>query len=365
MNKLLRKMTRIVNVGNIPIGGGFPVSVQSMTTVKTDDVPAVIREIEKLAAADCQIVRVTVPDEKAAKAFADIKKSVSIPLVADIHFDYRLALMAIDAGADKIRINPGNIGGNDRVRQVLKAAKAAKIPIRIGVNSGSLEKSLLEKYGHPTPEAMVESAEKHIRLCRENDFEDVIVALKSSNVRLMITANRQFSRKYDFPLHLGVTEAGPPWQGTIKSAIGIGALLSEGIGDTLRVSLTDDPVQEVRTGFEILKSLNSIKKGVTIVSCPSCGRTEVNLFDIVKEVEARTQNIQKPLTIAVMGCVVNGPGEAREADLGIAGGKNVFLLFKKGKIIDKIPESRAVDRLLEEIGKFSESDYRGNSGDCR
>jgi len=356
MNKIERKITRIVNVGGVPVGGGFPVSVQSMTTSKTADVDTLIREIELLEAAGCQIVRVTVPGDDAVKALAAVRKSTSIPLVADIQFDYRLALAAIDAGVDKIRINPGNIGGRDRVKQVLTAAKAARVPIRIGVNSGSLEKALLDKYGHPTAEAMLESASRHIDICLENNFEDVIVALKSSNVNLMIEANRLFSDKYDFPLHLGVTEAGPPWQGTIKSAIGIGTLLSEGIGDTIRVSLTDNPVQEVRTGFEILKSLNLIQRGITIISCPTCGRADVDILKIVKEIEERTRNIKKPISVAVMGCAVNGPGEAREADLGIAGGKNIFLLFRKGTIIEKIPESQAVDRLLEEIETFSVSD---------
>jgi len=355
MNPIKRRATRIVNVGNVPVGGGFPISVQSMTTTRTQDIPVAVQEIQKLTAAGCQIVRVSVIDEAAARALAEIRQQITIPLVADIHFDYRLALMAIDAGVDKIRINPGNIGHSSRVKEVLKAAQAAKIPIRIGVNSGSLEKDLLQQSAHPTAEAMVASAAKHIELCRENGFEAIIVALKSSDVNLMIAANRLFAEQYDYPLHLGITEAGPFRQGVIKSAIGIGSLLAEGIGDTIRVSLTDDPVEEVYAGREILKSLKLIHQGITLVSCPTCGRAEVDIIGITKEVENRTRGIQKSLTVAIMGCAVNGPGEAREADLGIAGGKQVFLLFRKGKIIARIPESQAVKRLMAEIEKWDES----------
>jgi len=326
MNNFKRKITRTVYVGNVPVGGGFPIPVQSMTTAKTHDLKAILPQIEKLEAAGCQIIRVTVPDEQALKALPEIKKRMTVPLVADIHFDYRLALGAIDAGADKIRINPGNIGGAERVKVVLAKARAAHIPIRIGVNSGSLEKDLRAKYGGATPEAMLESARRHLEICEENDFRDVIVALKSSEASLMIAANRLFSEKYDYPLHLGVTEAGPVWSGTIKSAIGIGTLLAEGIGDTLRVSLTADPVEEVRTGFEILKALNLTKSGIRLVSCPTCGRTSVNLIEIVDEVETKIRDIPKNLTVAVMGCEVNGPGEARSADLGIAFGKGVAQL---------------------------------------
>lgn len=352
MTSYPRKITRRVLAGSVPIGGGAPITVQSMTTSKTHDLRSILPEIEELQAAGCQILRITIPDERAVAALPEIKKHMTIPLVADIHFNYRLALGAIDAGVDKVRINPGNIGGKERVTEVLKKAKAAYIPIRFGVNSGSLEKDLLEKYGYPTPEAMLESAKRHIDICLENDFQDIVVALKSSDVRLMIQANRLFSEKYDFPLHLGVTEAGPLWQGTIKSAIGIGTLLSEGIGDTLRVSLTAKPVEEVRVGFQILKSLSIIRRGVNIISCPTCGRTEVNLMEIVREVEERTKNIRKNITVAVMGCIVNGPGEARTADVGIASGKGEALLFRKGEIVEKIPESSAVDRLMEEIEQF-------------
>jgi len=307
MNNFKRKITRTVYVGNVPVGGGFPIPVQSMTTAKTHDLKAILPQIEKLEAAGCQIIRVTVPDEQALKALPEIKKRMTVPLVADIHFDYRLALGAIDAGADKIRINPGNIGGAERVKVVLAKARAAHIPIRIGVNSGSLEKDLRAKYGGATPEAMLESARRHLEICEENDFRDVIVALKSSEASLMIAANRLFSEKYDYPLHLGVTEAGPVWSGTIKSAIGIGTLLAEGIGDTLRVSLTADPVEEVRAGFEILKALNLTKSGIRLVSCPTCGRTSVNLIEIVNEVESKIRDLPQNLTVAVMGCEVNGP----------------------------------------------------------
>lgn len=355
---LKRRRTRIVHVGNVPVGGGFPVSIQSMTTTPTHDLERLLPEIKALESAGCQIVRVAVPDKRAVTALRTLKKQSSLPLVADIHFDYRLALAAIDAGVDKIRINPGNIGQRERVMAVLKAAKAAGIPIRIGVNSGSLEKELLRQSGHPTAEAMVASARRHIEICRENDFEDIIVALKSSNVPLMIAANRHFADEFDYPIHLGVTEAGPCWQGGIASAVGIGTLLAQGIGDTLRVSLTADPVEEVRVGYEILKTLKLTSRGIRIVSCPTCGRAAVNIFDIVRQVEQRVRDISKNLTVAVMGCAVNGPGEAREADLGIAGGKREFLLFKKGKVIAKIKESEAVDRLLEEIEHYSPAEIR-------
>jgi len=324
-----------------------------MTTAKTHDLNAILPQIEKLEAAGCQIIRVTVPDELALKALPEIKKHLTVPLVADIHFDYRLALGAIDAGADKIRINPGNIGGTERVKAVLDKARAAHIPIRIGVNSGSLEKTLQTKYGTATPEALLESARRHLEICEENDFRDVIVALKSSEASLMIAANRLFSQKYDYPLHLGVTEAGPAWTGTIKSAVGIGTLLAEGIGDTLRVSLTADPVEEVRAGFEILKALDLSKSGIRLVSCPTCGRTVVNLIEIVSAVENQIRDVKKNLTIAVMGCEVNGPGEARTADLGIAFGKSVALLFKRGQVIARLKPEEAMPRLLQEIENWN------------
>ncbi len=353
MNESKRKITRTVQVGNVPIGGGFPIPVQSMTTAKTHDLDKILPQIERLEAAGCQIIRITVPDEAAVKALPEIRKRMTVPLVADIHFDYRLALGAIDAGANKIRINPGNIGGAERVRAVLSKARAARVPIRIGVNSGSLEKDLLAKYGSATPAAMLESARRHLEICEENDFRDVIVALKSSEVGLMIAANRLFAEHYDYPLHLGVTESGPAWSGTIKSAIGIGTLLAEGIGDTLRVSLTADPVEEVRAGFEILKALDLNPNGIRLVSCPTCGRTSVNLIEIVTEVEQKIRDIKKNLTVAVMGCEVNGPGEARAADLGIAFGKNVALLFKSGQVVARLKPEEAVPRLLLEIENWN------------
>lgn len=347
-----RRKTRQVMVGDIPIGGSAPIPVQSMTTTKTHDVAATRAEIERLEEAGCQIIRVTVPDEPAAKALAEIRKNMNVPLVADIHFNYRMALAAVDAGADKIRINPGNIGSDERVREVLDKVKGAKLPIRIGVNAGSLEKDLIEKYGFPTAEAMIESARRHITICEENNFTELVVSLKASDVNLMIDAYRLFSEKYDYPVHLGVTEAGPTRSGTIKSAIGIGTLLAEGIGDTIRVSLTDDPVEEVRAGFEILKSLGLASKGVTIVACPTCGRLEVDLFKIAGEMEERLKNVKTPLSLALMGCAVNGPGEASHTDLGIAFGKGGGLLYYKGRSMGRVKENEAIDRLMELIQEF-------------
>ncbi|UCH64272.1 MAG: flavodoxin-dependent (E)-4-hydroxy-3-methylbut-2-enyl-diphosphate synthase [Fidelibacterota bacterium] len=351
-----RRHTRQVIVRDLPIGGGAPIPVQSMTTAKTSDVDAALREVQRLEAAGCQIVRLTVPDEAAARGFAEIRKRTDLPLVADIHFDYRIALAAVDAGADKVRINPGNIGSRERVQEVTAKVKAASLPIRIGVNAGSLEQELIEKYGYPTPEAMVESAEKHIAICREHGFEDIVVSLKASDVPLMIAACRLFAEKYDYPQHLGVTEAGPAGTGTIKSAVGIGTLLAEGIGDTIRVSLTEDPVQEVKIGFELLKSLGLASRGVTIVSCPTCGRLEVDLIRIAGEVEKRLEGVSKTLTVALMGCAVNGPGEAAGADIGIAFGKGDGLLYRGGEKVGKVSEAAAVDRLMEEIEAFEGMD---------
>lgn len=353
---IIRKKTKEVKIGNLIIGGDAPISVQSMTTVKTHDISATLHEVERLEEAGCQIIRITVPDKKAAKALYEIKKRMKVPLVADIHFNYRMALEAVDAGADKIRINPGNIGGKDRVREVLKKVKGAGLPIRIGVNAGSLEKEFLEKYGYPTAEAMVESATKHINICREHDFEDIIVSLKASNAQLMIDSYRLFSEQYDIPVHLGVTEAGPTKSGTIKSAVGIGSLLAMGIGDTIRVSLTDDPVEEVRVGFEILKSLGLASKGVTIVSCPTCGRLEVDLIKIAKKMEEKLQNVQTPMTIALMGCAVNGPGEASHTDLGIAFGKGSGHVYYRGENRGKVSENEAMDKLDELIKEFESSE---------
>ena len=349
-----RRPTRKIGIGKQFIGGNAPVTVQSMTTCAPRDLEESVRQIQRLEAAGCQIVRVSVPDQESARKLADLKSKVSIPIVADIHFDYRLALQSIDAGADKVRINPGNIGSKQRMAEVLNAAKAAGIPIRIGVNSGSLEKDLLMKYGHPTAAAMLDSVERHLRICLDHDFHDVIVALKSSDVSLMIEANRMFSEKYDFPLHLGVTEAGPSGPGTIRSAIGIGTLLAEGIGDTLRVSLTADPVEEVHAGIEILRSLGLYPPGVKIISCPTCGRIQVDIIPIVRELHKRTRSISKNITVAVMGCAVNGPGEAREADFGVACGKHEALLFERGQAIGKIKESEILDTLLQKIDAWNE-----------
>jgi (E)-4-hydroxy-3-methylbut-2-enyl-diphosphate synthase len=346
---LLRKVTRQINIGNIPIGGGAPVSVQSMTNTDTRDVITTAAQIQRLAEAGCEIIRVAVPDSTAADALKRIKELSPIPVIADIHFDYRLALQAIENGIDALRLNPGNIGDADKVREVVKAAKERNIPIRIGVNAGSLDKIILEKYQGVTAEGLVESAIQHIGILEELDFFDIKVSLKAFEIPLLMEAYRLMAERVDYPLHIGVTESGTPWAGTIRSAVGIGALLSQGIGDTLRVSLTGDPVKEVRVGFEILKVLGLREKGPVIVSCPTCGRTEIELIRIAEEVEARIQHITKPIKVAIMGCVVNGPGEAREADVGIAGGKGVGLLFRKGQVIRKVPEVDMVEELLKEI----------------
>lgn len=347
-----RKETRKVKVGNIYIGGDAPITVQSMTNTDTRDVLSTIKQIKALEEEGCDIVRVAVLDDEASNALAQIKKHMKIPLVADIHFDYRLAISAMENGADKIRLNPGNIGDRERVRKVVKVAKERQIPIRIGVNSGSLEKEIINKYGGPTPEAMVESALNHAKILEEEDFFDIVLSLKASNVPMTIAAYRIISQKSKYPLHLGVTEAGTVNGGTIKSSIGIGCLLAEGIGDTIRVSLTGEPTNEVRVGNSILKSLEIKKRGIDFISCPTCGRCRINLIDIANEVEKRLYNVNKDIKVAIMGCEVNGPGEAKEADIGIAGGKNQAILFKKGKIIKKIPQEKIVDQLIEEINKI-------------
>ena len=349
-----RRKTREVKIGDLIIGGEHAITVQSMTTTKTDDITGTLKEVERLEEAGCHIIRITVPNKQAAKALYEIKKRMNVPLVADIHFDYRMALEAVDAGADKIRINPGNIGGKARVKEVLNKVKGANLPIRIGVNAGSLEKDLIEKYSFPTAEAMVESAQRHIDICREHGFEDIIVSLKASDVNLMIGAYTLFSQKYDYPLHLGVTEAGPAKSGTVKSAVGLGNLLASGIGDTIRVSLTDDPVEEVHVGFEILKSLGLASKGVTIVSCPTCGRLEVDLFKIAGEVEEELKDVKTPMTLALMGCAVNGPGEATHTDLGIAFGKGAGHLYYKGEKRGRVKEDQALDELKTMISEFEE-----------
>lgn len=344
-----RKSTRKVKVGDQFIGGDAPVTIQSMTNTRTSDAQATISQILKLQEAGCDIIRVAVPDMPAAQALAEIKKNISIPLVADIHFDYRLAITAMENGVDKVRINPGNIGDMDRVRSVIACATERGIPIRIGVNSGSLEKELLEKYGGVTAEALVESALKHVHILEELNFHDIIISIKASSVPLTVATYQLISQKVPYPLHLGVTEAGTVYHGTIKSAVGIGALLAQGIGDTIRVSLTGEPVEEVKAGKSILKSLGLYQKGAELISCPTCGRTRIDLISIAQKVEKALEGIEKPIKVAVMGCVVNGPGEAREADIGIAGGDGCALLFKKGEILRKIPEEKLVEELLKEI----------------
>ena len=339
-------MTRQIFVGGVPIGGGAPVTIQSMTNTRTDDVAATVAQIRRLAAAGCQIVRVAVPDLAAAKAVGAIKEQIDIPLVVDIHFDYKLALECVAAGCDKVRINPGNIGGEDRVRQVADACRQKGIPIRIGVNGGSLEKPILAKYGGVTPEALVESAFGHIRLLEKFDFTDICVSLKSSSVPVTMAAYRLMSEKSDYPLHLGVTETGTPRMGILKSAVGIGGLLALGIGDTMRVSLSADPVEEVYAARDILKAAGVRKDGPELVACPTCGRTRIDLIGLANEVEERLKSVDKPITVAVMGCVVNGPGEASAADVGIAGGVGEGLLFRKGEIVKKVPQESLVDELF-------------------
>lgn len=345
----MRKQKRIVNIGGVKIGGDNPVAIQSMCNTDTRDVKATVNQIHELENAGCEIIRVAVPDMVAAKAVADIKKQIHIPLVVDIHFDYRLALECMKNGADKVRINPGNIGDRDRVKQVVEMAKEREIPIRIGVNGGSLERELLQKYGGVTADALVESAMGHVAILDKLNFNNVVVSIKISDVPKMLCAYRKFNEISDIPLHIGVTESGTLKGGTIKSAVGIGALLAEGIGDTMRVSLTANPVEEIYTAYDIQKVLGMRKTGAEIVSCPTCGRTQLDLISIANEVEKRAANIDKPIKIAVMGCAVNGPGEAREADIGIAGGKGEGLIFKKGEIIKKVPQDRLVDELMKEI----------------
>ena len=345
----MRKQKRLVNIGGVKIGGDNPVAIQSMCNTDTRDVKATVNQIHELENAGCEIIRVAVPDMVAAKAVADIKKQIHIPLVVDIHFDYRLALECMKNGADKVRINPGNIGDRDRVKQVVEMAKEREIPIRIGVNGGSLERELLQKYGGVTADALVESAMGHVAILDELNFNNVVVSIKISDVPKMLCAYRKFNEISDIPLHIGVTESGTLKGGTVKSAVGIGALLAEGIGDTMRVSLTANPVEEIYAAYDIQKVLGMRKTGAEIVSCPTCGRTQLDLISIANEVEKRAANIDKPIKIAVMGCAVNGPGEAREADIGIAGGKGEGLIFKKGEIIKKVPQDRLVDELMKEI----------------
>jgi len=351
----VRRKTRQVSIGGILVGGNAPISVQTMTKTKTSDVAATVAQIKQAADAGCDIVRVTVNDKEASEAIAEIVRLSPIPVVADIHFNHIFALKSIEASVAKVRLNPGNIGSRERIHEVLTAAKKRGIPIRIGVNSGSLEEDILEKHGYPTAEALYESAMRHVAICEESGFHDIIISVKSTDVRLMIEAYRLVAQRTDIPLHLGVTEAGTTKIGTIKSAVGIGTLLAEGIGDTIRVSLTDDPVKEVEVGKEILRSLSLASRNVELIACPTCGRLEVDLFGIMKQLEEKLEGIKKPVKIAVLGCVVNGPGEASEADIGIAAGKGVAILYRKGEVIKRVKEEEIVATILEEVERFQPS----------
>ena len=345
---------KTVTIGKLTIGGGRPVAVQSMLNKEAHDIPGSVAQAKELEAAGCEIIRATVPDREAVRTIAALKEAVSVPIVADIHFDYKMALESLAAGVDKIRINPGNIGSDDRVKAVAEECRRRGVPIRIGVNSGSVEKEILAKYGSPTPQALVESAMYHVRLLEKHDFDDIVISIKSSNVPTMIAAYRLMAQRCDYPLHLGVTEAGTERMGLIKSAAGIGALLADGVGDTIRVSLTAPPVKEVYAGFDILKALGVRKKGVNIVACPTCGRTKIDLIGLATRVEDALRTCEKEITVAVMGCVVNGPGEARKADIGIAGGNGEGLLFRKGEILRKVPECELVPELFKEIDRIIE-----------
>lgn len=349
----MTRKTKVIQIKNLKMGGNNNIVIQSMTNTNTADVEATVKQINSLEKAGCELVRVTVNNLKAAEAIKEIKKAINIPLVADIHFDYRLALLAIENGVDKLRINPGNIGSDENVEKVVEAAKKKNIPIRIGVNSGSIEKEILEKYGKPCADALVESAMYHVKLLEKFNFFDIVISLKSSNVKMMVEAYRKISELTNYPLHLGVTEAGTKFQGTVKSAIGIGALLIDGIGDTIRVSLTENPVEEIKVAKEILKVLDLSDEGVEIISCPTCGRTEIDLIGLAKKVEEEFENEKRKFSIAVMGCVVNGPGEAKEADYGIAAGRGTGILFKKGKVVKKVTE----DNLLEELRILIREDF--------
>ncbi|WP_250278995.1 flavodoxin-dependent (E)-4-hydroxy-3-methylbut-2-enyl-diphosphate synthase [[Clostridium] colinum] len=347
-----RKKTREISIGNIKIGGNNPIAIQSMCNTDTRDAKATIEQIKSLSEEGCEIIRIAIPDMEACEAIKEIKKNIKIPLVADIHFDYRLALQAIENGIDKIRINPGNIGNEERIKAVITKAQERNIPIRIGVNSGSLEKDILQKYGEVTPKGLVESALRHVRIIEKYDYNNIVVSIKASSVPFSMETYSILSNEIDYPLHLGITEAGTVWSGSIKSAVGIGSILSMGIGDTIRVSLTGNPIEEIKTAKEILKSLGLRKFGIEFISCPTCGRTEVDLISIANKVEEECKKINKNLKVAVMGCAVNGPGEAKEADIGIAGGKGYGLIFKKGEILKKVPEDMLIPELLKLINEL-------------
>lgn len=347
-----RRKSRIVNFSEQPVGGTAPISVQSMCNTKTEDIEATVKQIKKLEKAGCEIIRVAVPNRKAAQALTKIKDKINIPLVADIHFDYQLALLAVENGVDALRINPGNIGNDQKVKAVALACKNNKIPIRVGSNSGSIENELLEKHGGVTAAAMVESALRNVRVLEANDFHEIVISLKSSHIPTTIKAYKLMAEQVDYPFHIGITEAGTPWRGTIKSAAGIASLLTQGLGDTLRVSLTGEPLEEVKVAWQILKSLELRKKGVEIISCPTCGRTNIDLISLAARVEKELSEVNKNITVAVMGCAVNGPGEAKAADIGIAGGSKEGLIFKSGKIVKKVKEDKLLEELLAEIKKM-------------
>ena len=355
---MARRDSKQVSMGGVKIGGDAPISVQSMTNTDTRDVEATVRQIHSLEEVGCELIRIAVPDMVAANKVDKIKAKINIPLIADIHFNHKLALRVLELGIDGLRINPGNIGSEEKVRELAKLAKDKGVPIRIGVNAGSLEKELLVKYGAPTAEAMVESALRHVRLLEEYEFTDIIISLKASDVLMTLRAYQLMADKVDYPLHLGITEAGTEWAGTIKSAVGLGSILSRGLGDTIRVSLTGDPVEEVKVGYEILKSLGLRQKGPQIISCPTCGRCEINLIDVANEVESKIRDLDTNIKVAIMGCVVNGPGEAREADIGIAGGKKEGLLFKEGEVVKKVAGEELVDTLLAEVEAEAEAEVK-------
>lgn len=349
---MMRRKSKKIMVGKVEIGGNAPISVQSMTNTDTKDIKSTVKQIKALEVAGCHIVRVAVPDIESCKAINEIKKEINIPIISDVQFDYKLAIESVKNGADGLRINPGNIGSKQKIQEVVKICKERNVPIRIGANSGSIKKEYLEKYNGVNADSMVYSALENIRILEDMNYDNIKISLKASSVDLTIKAHEKIAKLVDYPFHLGITEAGPPWQGTIKSAVGIGSLLSMGLGDTIRVSLTGDPVEEIRVGREILKSLDLLEDGVEIISCPTCARTQIDLIKIVEKATERLSPIKKPLKVAIMGCAVNGPGEAKEADIGIAGGKKSGIIFKRGKIIKKVKEENLLDELVDEIGKM-------------